>query len=589
MGGVIKRVRVEWLVWTACRHWPTFIETSEDAARLRHTARILAGANLVLNDRDKHKVAVLSHLGGALEELSPLEPSRPHLLVAIRLHTRALTLAPEGSADRATCASNLLTALLRLHETTGSSQVLQEATIVAKEVQGEMDGRTKDERDLPGLAALTSLALHRRHRQDPTELRSLVHDYRTTLGADRSSGDIVSSRHHANLGSAYLQLHRLSGDTQDVDDAIAEFRTARSIAERLGTGVGEAQSALASGLAVRYDLAGESLDDIVESVELHEKSFTDPTFDRHELNRRRNAFAIALVRLSRRTRRRADLDRAVDLFEQIPDPDPDVTVNLAHALLERADRFETDDATQAATIFDEMIETSAREDDPLTHAFTVAALATALFETATTEADIYGAAARTRSAIALIGTDHPDRARMFYELGCGLFDDDAPPSRRLLARKAFQTAMQEGVGPDFWRINTAAMAAHASASLGDWNTAAADYHQALTLTVASTRPWRPPRDNHSSISEADTLLEDAAAAALNASDPRGALAAIEHARIIVLDNATGLGRTDALRHAAPDHWARAEQLRQMLTALDWTATDDAVLHRLVRTHRRGGR
>lgn len=577
MPTLCRRLRARLLVHRAKRAWPDSLNTAADVATMRHAAAGISRASMLLRDNDPLKPLVLSNLGAALFDLAAAEPGQLHLRVAVSLHLRAVELIDSSSAHASVVRSNLLVALVELYEKTGSEDRLALAIDVGRDVCSDLR-RPVSTRDLPTLQALAALEPHQ--HLGVAGLTSLVNDYRLAVDDDvRTPTDVA---HRCNIASLLVARFRLTGDVENMVDAVETYRAALSSAERHGFAIAEVESGLATALAIRYEYGGHQLEDIAESAALHERSLTREYATPLEYLGRVNVAATAYARLSRRSGRhgRTDLDRAIDVLRSCPVKDLRTVCNLAAALLERAGRFDTDDAE--LTI--ELLQTYLAPADPQPFPSTAheqvlakALLSVARFEVAATESQVAEAEESMRAAISALDDDDPDRAYLLNELGDGLLDPDGSAPRNRRALEAYQEATEQQAGLSAMRGRALAMAAHAAGLIGDWPCASSSYQNALTVEVGAPLAWRPPRDNHYGIEDLGTLVVDAIAAALHADELATALTSAERGRTLILNTATGYGWFDILRQQSPDLAARVTALRNELLELDWNSNDEELL------------
>ncbi|MFE1585344.1 CHAT domain-containing protein [Streptomyces sp. NPDC058737] len=400
-------------------------------------------------------------------------------------------------------------------------------------------------------------------------------------------------RAHAELGNAFRARAAISGDTGDLDAAVAAYREAVAADTDHFTLAGFATARLA-----RFLRRGGRAD-LDEAITLSRAAAqTAPDHERHTaLHLAGNALRLRFVHFGDQR----DLEEAIDTGEQavraIPPRHAERPAYLSNLALAHGSRFrelgprpdldglpgrsadETDGLTPLLTYdIDRSIDLLREAVDtvPVGHRYRpglLANLADALaarFEAAPRGADRHAALTKVADALDECPAGRPERAQLLHVRARLLLGGAAVGSATAADRSAASEALRE-----------AAEAATASPLLRmtalrelalrtpDPAAASAAYEQAMACVPLVAWHGLSRRDRERHLTHVGPLTQEAAAAALDSGRPERAVELLEHGRAILWSQSLDTDPdVDAVRRTAPELADRLDEVRARLLALD---------------------
>jgi tetratricopeptide (TPR) repeat protein len=635
------------------------------------------GAVASTPDTDPERPTVMSHLANALTERHGHTQNAEDLIKSVTLHSQALDRTPAGHPDRVGLLSNLGVSLVRLHLATGDLRALDDAI---GPLRATLRERPHGDPNRPVSSRTLATALRIRYDlarapEDLDEaivhLRSAVKDSPVSApsyldwlfdladahldrgleigGVDHADSALAvlryaldhcpachpdhGHRNHAvvlaKLGLAHRTRHGMTGDPEDLDQAIALLRRARA-AGLSPVNLRPATVALADMLHARHVGSGNQAD-LDEAVRLHRDALEHAGGIGDRSAAELTGLAQILLGRSEDTGDLTDLDEGIGLLrraaEQAGADDPNRSAALhtyAQALMVRHGRMGTvADIDEAIGVYRNLLAPGPRfrQPDRPVHG----SLAQALHrrhEYSGDIADLDEAVGLYRHGLALTPGGHPDEALLLNSLGTTLrtrygrlrepqdLDEaisllrrcvasyfrrpgDPAQVRALLAlaeslsarfvRTQDQSMLQEALGvarqaaafdlaPVRERLAARGVLGHLHATANDWPMA----HRVLGEAVALL-PILAPRaltrtEQQYVLAPRAGLAAGATACALQAGAEECALELFEQGRGVLLSRTLGLrGGLDALRRLAPEVADRFVTLQDELDARDGTA------------------
>ncbi|MET7426450.1 CHAT domain-containing protein [Dactylosporangium sp. NPDC005555] len=394
---------------------------------------------------------------------------------------------------------------------------------------------------------------------------------RAVAGADADDAELTVTL--SALGNALVTRHRAGGPRSDLDDAVAVLRQAVAAAGEAGQGAGVASN-LGAALRERY-ARDRAVADLTDAVLAHEAAAgAAPPGDPDRGGYLTNLGAAYTARYQH-ARDPADLDAAIDAHrEALAEPGEadraGLLMNLAHALHVRHEEAPRDgDAAESVRLHRQA--TGLVPSGHARYAEHQAQLAMALTAAGRLhggDGDLDDAVAWARTALAAAPEPRP---HLLVILGNALrarFEVRGGPADRTGAVDVFRRAATDAGAPAALRILAARR----------WGALAAGERPAdgldgfaTAVGVLSRLAWQglPEGDRQHLLGTVSGLAGDAAAAAIDAGDPRRAVALLEQGRAVLWAQRLD-GRADLsdLAAAAPD---LAAELATVRAALDLAA------------------
>ncbi len=402
-------------------------------------------------------------------------------------------------------------------------------------------------------------------------------------------------RTHAELGNAFRARAEISGDTGDLDAAVAAYREAAAADTDHFTLTGFATARLA-----RFLRRGGRAD-LDEAITLSRAAVrTAPDHERHTaLHLAGNALRLRFVHFGDRR----DLDGAIETGEQavraIPARHTERPAYLSNLALAHGSRFrelalqpdldglsgQSADGTDRLTPLllydiDRSIDLlrEALDTVPVGHRYRLglqANLADALaarFEAVSRGADRQAALTSVTDALDECPAGRPERAQLLHVRarlllgGASAGPGSATAAAERTAAEALREAAEAATASPLLRMTALReLAMHAP----DPATALAAYEQATACVPLVAWHGLGRRDRERHLTHIGPLTQEAAAAALDSGCPERAVELLEHGRAILWSQSLDTDPdVDAVRRAAPDLADRLDEVRARLLALD---------------------
>jgi tetratricopeptide (TPR) repeat protein len=444
-----------------------------------------------------------------------------------------------------------------------------------------------DDPDLPNRLNCLSETLRRRFdaRGAISDLREAVDATRTAVRVHPES-DPFHPRLELNLAVSQSQLAQWTGDDGLLDEAVG---TARSAVRKIPAGDRDRPLALhklAVMLADRYLRAADARD-LDASIEHRRTALAawealgtaDPAaVSEQDRDLFRSGLSNSLRLRFLRFDDKDDLAEAIALGRELVPPDastepwtgdPGPMTNLASALMFWGER-EPDPAAldEAVVLFRRVRDGSAGTALAARHLGNLGLALSRRFRMAGDVADLTEAIALHEQAASQIDPEQPDLAEHLAHAARALWDRfEAAGDRTDLDRACalYERAASRPTGGTSSRVSHAYAWGRARAQLGEWDSAQRGFTLAVELLPRLALHRLSPADQAELMRSFFGLASAGASCALQAGDPAGAVALLEHGRAVLAEQLLGADEDLALLNDRDPALARRfEDLRESL-------------------------
>ena len=441
---------------------------------------------------------------------------------AVAAARQAVARSEVGNAERAERLANLAALLGRTHD--GLDEAERIGRQAARECPPDHHGRPAV------LSTFAGILWQRYHRfGDPGELDEAITLLREAVAATTEPAN--RGIRLATLASALRARYARSPDLTTLNDAIAASREATEV---LPAANHQGARVLVNRVAVlleHYRRTGH-LDSLTEAVETGERAIAATPDDHPSLGPRLSNLGRVLSARYERTGERADLEAALDVDRRAVDVTPAGHPERGRML-----------ANVSAVLAKHHRLTGDRDS-------------------------IESAVRAAREAVNDTPDGHPSKPIRLINLAVALVDlsdqtDDF--SLVLQAVRVAEVAAASTTATPFTQLRAASVWGRLAALTDQWETAAAAFGQGVRLL-----PLVVPRNLHRSdlehqLVDVDRIASNAAASAVGAGDPAGALEMLEQGRGVLLSHALdSRSELTDLRAAAPELAAEWEALGEEL-------------------------
>ncbi|MEV6717654.1 CHAT domain-containing protein [Lentzea sp. NPDC051208] len=441
-------------------------------------------------------------------------------------------------------ANGLAIALWSRYEVLGSRGDLDEAVALLRDAAGRHPGDTER---LPSYLANLAGALRLRWRVTGSR-----EDLMEAVAASRQAVEVTSPQHRRrsarlnNQGDGLLALHLHFGDSSALDSAIALFRQAVDAADSGSDDLVNAKSNLAEALRLRF----QSTRDIglLDEAAVLAGSVVPRARTRSLRARFQSNLALVLLARHSATGRVQDLRTATELVHQALKESPPGHPNRAErsAVLAECRRLALVSSHRGDMTPHRLAPGTGRAPRlPFRLRRTARRLARA-----------------TEDAVRSTPHGHPTRADAMLKHGLALaFAGDGAAALALYR----QVAGEPGFPPRM-RVEAARLQAYEMVRVQDWQAALDAFRLAVELLPRTAPRHVTQADRERALTAFAGLASDAAACAIQAGDPRLAVALLEQGRGVMLGHALD-ARTE-LTDLAERHPDLARRFDELRTALD---------------------
>lgn len=557
----------------------------------------------------------LGDLGQALESQYGNTRVLADAAEAVRTHRSAVELIPGWHPERHVLEMNLAHALCAFGQHCADRDSVSEAIVLRRAALAAMPERDRHRGDIESELATDLICWFELTSQDMALIEALGHAKRA---AELTRHTPHEAAVRTNLGHVFRMMYEFHGDEQYLDEALHACGEAVALVQEddasrpeyltnlsnillssyertgeravLDEAIDVARLAtpgaphrvddpslfsnLGNLLAIRYSISGD-LDTLRESVHVCREAVAagaDRPADRPGYV---GNLGVATLNLYERTRDVQDLEDAIAACREAVgtclqgDPDQPVFLHgLGNALFTR---FEADlsatDAESAVEVFRQAVDLC--PDGHLNRSMHLAGLGMALLG----QAERTGESGVLDEAIAALGaavraareTD-PTHANHLTNLGLAL-NTRAGEQDLVEARQVFQRAAENSAAATTARIHAGMEWGDAAAAAKAWPESAAAFELCVGLLPEIADSTLARLDQEHRLALFPGLGASAAASALEAGSPEGALTMLEQARGVMLSQAFHIkSDTSVLERVSPEHARRLEELRIALSA-----------------------
>jgi tetratricopeptide (TPR) repeat protein len=490
---------------------------------------------------------------------------------------------PADHPDRPGYLSNLGIALRIRFGRTGQSADLDEAITACRDA---VAGTPADHPNRPLYLSNLGIALRARFGRtgqsaDLDEAIDVGREAVVTTPADHPDRPGYLS----NLGNTLLIRFGRTGQSADLDEAITAFRDAVA-----GTPADHPNhplylSNLGNALRIRFERTGQSAD-LDEAIDVGREAVVTTPADHPNRPGRLSNLGNTLETRFERTGQLADLDEAITAFRDAvagtPADHPNHPLylsNLGNALRARFERTgQSADLDEAIDVGREaVVTTPADHPDRPGRLSNLGAALRIRFERTGQSADLDEAIDVGREAVVTTPADHPNRPGRLSNLGNTLetrFERTGQSADLNETITAFRDAVQVGSASPANRMRAGLRWGRAAIDAGWVDSAADGFASAVRLLplLVWHRLPRATREQH--LAEWSGLAAEAAACAIRAGRPEGAVELLEAGRSVLWAQTRNLRELTELAWRAPDLATRLDQIRTLLdTPLPTTAAE----------------